>query len=307
MIEKLVKDIVPKVTEFPDNPFEKLDKLPNFVTYWILKISLKKMRTMMGGKSKDITSRTIVLEEEIIKGYEKDIKIQIFKPVIDEERPLLVFCHGGGFFGGSLWAVEDFCRLVSDMSNSVVVSVDYSLCPEHKFPASVEDSYNAILWCVSNKDRLNINLDKISVSGDSAGGTIAAVMTLMAKERQEFTINKQVLIYPATNFNKGVEEKSSTSIAIMKLYLKKYKDSANPYVSPYTYDDHTSLPEALIACGEHDFLLEDTLLYAEKLDKANVPVIHITYKNEFHAFIDDTGVNENANDLVKEISKFLNK
>jgi|LGOV01.1.fsa_nt_gb acetyl esterase/lipase len=307
MINKIVKDIVPKITEFPDNPFEKLDKLPKFITYLIFRLNMKKMRKMMGGKSKDISSRKILLSEEIIKGYEKDVKVQIFKPEEDEKRPLLMFYHGGGFFGGSLWAVENFCRLVADKTNSVVVSVDYSLCPEHKFPAAVEDSYNAILWCIKNKSKLNIDTDKIIVSGDSAGGTLSAVMTLLAKNRKEFKIVKQILLYPATNFNKGVVEKSATSIALMKLYMKKYKESNNPYVSPFLYKDHSNLPEALICCGEYDFLLEDTLLYADKLDKANVPVTHITYKNEFHAFIDDTGVNENAKDLVCEIAKFLNK
>ena len=283
MINKIVKDIVPKITEFPDNPFEKLDKLPKFITY------------------------LIKMSEEMIKGYEQDIKVQLFTPLENEKRPLLMFYHGGGFFGGSLQAVEDFCRLVSDMANTVVVSVDYSLCPEHKFPAAVEDSYNAILWSINNKDKLNIDTNKISVCGDSAGGTLSAVMTLLAKDRKEFKIDKQILLYPATNFNKGVVENSATSIALMKLYMKKYKESNNPYVSPFLYEDHSNLPEAFICCGEYDFLLDDTLNYAEKLDKANVPVTHITYKNEFHAFIDDTGVNENANDLVKEITNFLIK
>ena len=307
MINKIVKDIVPKITEFPDNPFEKLDKLPKFITYLIFRLNIKKMRKMMGGKSKDITSRKILVSEEMIKGYEQDIKVQVFTPEVDEKRPLLMFYHGGGFFGGSLWAVADFCRLVADMANTVVVSVDYSLCPEYKFPVAVEDSYNAILWSIKNNDKLNIDTNRIRVSGDSAGGTLSAVMTLLAKDRKEFSIDKQILIYPATNFNKGVVEKSATSIALMKLYMKKYKDSNNPYVSPFLFGDHSGLPEALICCGEYDFLLEDTLLYADKLDKANVPVTHITYKNEFHAFIDDTGVNENANDLVNVISKFLNK
>lgn len=305
MIRKIERDLVPKVTEFPDNPFEKLDKLPKFITYLFFRFSIKKIRRMMGGNSKDVTSRKILESEEIITEYGENIKVQVFKPEENEKRPLLMFYHGGGFFGGSLSAVADFCRLVSDVANTVVVSVDYRLCPEHKYPAAVDDSYNAILWSINNKDTLNIDTNKIRVCGDSAGGTLAAVMTLLAKDKNEFSIDKQVLIYPATNFNKGVVEKSSTSIAVMKLYLKNYRDANNPYVSPFHYIDHKDLPEALICCGEYDFLLEDTLLYAEKLDKANVPITHITYKNEFHAFIDDTGNNKNANDLINEIAKFL--
>jgi len=305
MIKKIVKDIVPEITEVPNNPFEKLDKLPKFITYLIFRLSIKKMRKMMGGKSKDITSRKIIESEEVIKEFGGNIKVQVFKPEDNEKRPLLMFYHGGGFFGGSLGAVADFCRLVADVANTVVVSVDYRLCPEHKYPAAVDDSYNAILWSIKNMDTLNIDTTKIRVSGDSAGGNLAAVMTLLAKDKNEFSIDKQVLIYPVTNFYKGVADGSSTSIAIMKLYMNDYRDSNNPYVSPFYYSDHKDLPEALICCGEYDFLLEDTLLYAEKLDMANVPVTHITYKNEFHAFIDDTGNNKNANDLVDEISKFL--
>ena len=103
MIRKIERDLVPKVTEFPDNPFEKLDKLPKFITYLFFRFSIKKIRRMMGGNSKDITSRKILESEEIITEYGDNIKVQVFKPEENEKRPLLMFYHGGGFFGGSLF------------------------------------------------------------------------------------------------------------------------------------------------------------------------------------------------------------
>ena len=301
------KDLVPPIKEMPDNPIAKMNKLPSFLVNWIVKLNYKKMRAGMGGNSKDISKQPIKVSNQKIKGFKDLINVRIYSPKTDDIKPVHVFFHGGGFFGGSLDAVDDYCKAVSDQGNCVVVSVDYHLAPEHKYPEGIEDAYAAILWIINHKKSLKVNINKLSVSGDSAGGNIAAVMTLMAKDRKAFKIDKQVLIYPTINAAKALTTKDPLNKAMLKLYLKKIKDAKHPYVSPYLYSDQSDLPDTLIAVGEYDFLKEESYLYAKKLDEHNVSVTHILYANAFHAFIDNTGNDLNANDLASEVANFINQ
>ncbi|GAG95316.1 unnamed protein product [marine sediment metagenome] len=198
----------------------------------------------------------------------------------------------------------------------MVISVEYHLAPEHPYPEGLEDSYLAIKWAVENKTELNIDENKIIVSGDSAGGNFSAVLAFMAKERKEFNIAKQILIYPATTFdyNGDIDEDSPFSASMRKvtrsmisLYFKGKVDSSDPYISPSMAKDFSNLPDALIAVGDQDFLYKSSLDYADKLDKAGNTVKFILYKTANHAFIDDTGNSEQADDLVHEVSLFIRK
>jgi len=300
------KDLIPPI-ENKNNKISIMSKLPGFLVTWMIKLNYKKMRASMGGNSKDIAMQPIHISNRKIKGFEEPINVRIYSPKTDDIKPVHIFFHGGGFFGGSLDAVDHYLKAVADKANCIVVSVDYHLAPEHKYPVGIEDAYHAIKWTISHAKSLKINTDKLSVSGDSAGGNIAAVMTLMAKDRKAFKIDKQILIYPTVNAAKALTTKDPLNKAMLKLYLNKIKDAKHPYVSPYLYDDHSCLPDALIAVGEYDFLKEESYLYAKKLDEHKVNVTHILYKNAFHAFIDNTGNDLNANDLVSEVAQFINQ
>ena len=295
---------------------KKMAKIPRFLLKILLKKNIKKIREAMGGDSRDITTRPIITKDEYIPGYKSQVRIQIYSPETTQVRPLLVFFHGGGWIGGSLPAVEDYCKGVSDQADCVVISVDYHLAPEYPFPEGLEDSYAAIKWAVVNKDELNINLDQIVVAGDSAGGNFAAVICLMARERNEFSIAKQILIYTATNlvdqmipddaqdspFPPGMMK---VSAVMVDLYFKGKVDKRDPYISPVYAKDLSNLPPALIAVGDQDFLYKSSLEYAKKLDEAGNKVKFLLYKNANHAFIDDTGNSDQANDLVREAAEFI--
>ncbi|GAJ18958.1 unnamed protein product, partial [marine sediment metagenome] len=190
------------------------------------------------------------------------------------------------------------------------------LAPEHPFPEGLEDCYAAIKWAVANKEDLKIDPNQISVGGDSAGGNFAAVLSLMAKDRKEFSISKQILIYPATNLvDLMISDDVSDfpfppgMIKVMEvmnsLYFKGKVDKRNPYISPAFAKDLSNLPPALIAVGDKDFLYKSSLKYAKKLDEAGNIVKFILYKNANHAFIDDTGNSDQADDLVKEAAEFI--
>ena len=317
-MEYIEKELPGKQTEEPMDlsKMEKMAKLPSFLIKFLLKKNIKKIREMMGGDSKDITTRTITSEDKIISGFKSDLRIRIYKPEEIIKRPLMVFFHGGGWIGGSLEAVEDYCKAVCDQADCVVISVEYHLAPEYPYPEGLEDSYLAVKWAVENKSELNIDENKIIVSGDSAGGNFSAALTFLANNRKEFKIAKQILIYPATtfDFDGDTDENSQVSASMRKvtrsmisLYFKSKVDSSDPYISPSMAKDFSNLPDALIAVGDQDFLYKSSLDYAEKLDKAGNTVKFILYQAANHAFIDDTGNSEQADDLVHEASLFILK
>ncbi len=224
----------------------------------------------------------------------------------------MMFYHGGGWIGGSLRAVEDHCKGVSDQGDCVVISVAYHLAPEHPYPEGLEDSYAAVKWAVQNKQDLGIDPNKIIVSGDSAGGNFAAVLTFMAKERQEFAIAKQILIYPGTNL--AEEEGSPMSKEMAKvmralngLYLKDISLLKDLHISPAYAPSFKDFPDALMTVGEDDFLNAGVKKYAHLLSDAGNEVKLIVYKETNHAFIDNTGNCMEADDFVREAAEFIRK
>jgi len=307
-MEYIEKELPVKQIEAPKDSLnlEEIVKLPSSVIEIWLKENIEKVRAGMGGDCKDITTRLITSEDKIISGYQNDLRIRIYRPENTIKRPLMIFFHGGGWFGGSLEAVEEYCKGICDQADCMVISVDYHLAPEYPYPEGVEDCYLAVKWAVKNKSELNIDENKIVVSGDSAGGNFSAVLTLMAKDRKDFKIAKQILIYPATNLViSGSPNGSAPFQAMINLYLQGKVDSSDPYVSPALAKDFNNLPDALIAVGDQDPLYKSSLEYAKILDKAGNKVKFILYKNTDHAFIDRTGNSDQADDLVKEAAEFI--
>ncbi|MHA1674175.1 MAG: alpha/beta hydrolase [Promethearchaeota archaeon] len=289
----------------------KMAKLPGFLITWLFKKKIEDIRASMGGDPRDITTRPIIINNKTIQGYKSQFGIRIYSPEGDKIRPLMMFYHGGGWIGGSLKAVEEYCKAVSDQADCVVISVDYHLAPEHPFPEGLEDSYMAIKWAVASKNLIKIDENRITVSGDSAGGNFSAVLSFMARERKEFSIKKQILIYPGTDL---VIKKDSAAPgemppkigkAFYSLYTKRGTDMSHPYLSPIYEKDFTNLPEALVTVGDQDGLYKSSLIYANKLSDAGNNVKFILYKGANHAFIDDTGNSNQADDFVREAAAFI--
>lgn len=285
-------------------------KMPTFVGKLWMKSNVKKLRSMMGGLSKDISTRPIIVEDKNIKGYKNDIRIRIYRPEEAKKRPVMIFIHGGGWFAGAIDAVHDYCKAISDKADTLIISVDYGLAPENPYPTGVEDCYAAVKWAIENKDELNIDTDNVIVSGDSAGGNYSAVISIMARDRKEFNISKQILLYPATDLQ-SMEVDNSDKMAkifsevILEWYLKKKSKATDKYVSPMYCDDLSNLASAFIVVGDLDFLHESSLKYAEKLEKAGNEVKFSLYKNTRHAFIDNTGNCPQADALIEEVVEFI--
>lgn len=297
-----------KSTEMP-KIFHLLEKMPNAMQRSFFRANLKGIRDAMGGESLDISTRLIAVADKKIKGYGDQIVIRIFTPEGDIKRPVMVFFHGGGWIGGSLKTVDNYCKAYADQLDSVVVSVDYHLAPEYPYPHGLRDCYEACLWTAAHADELNIDTDHLTVSGDSAGGNYAAAISLMARDRKDLKIRYQILLYPAVTFKRldanGKEDTSPMNMVMKEWYIGKNGDAADPYVSPILAKDLSNLPDCLIAFCELDFLTQEDMDYAAALEKAGNRVLPLYYRNTPHAFIDNIGNMPQVQDLLNEIKAFM--
>ncbi|MEZ5340507.1 MAG: alpha/beta hydrolase [Acidimicrobiales bacterium] len=207
----------------------------------------------------------------------------------------MVFYHGGGWCIGDIDTHDEPCRQLAKQSGATVVSPDYRLGPEHRFPAAIDDSYAVLQWVADNKDRLGGPDAKIAVCGDSAGSNIAAVMALMARDNDGPAIASQLLVYPATDLRMADHQSlidngegyllTKASMDWFKANYLNNDDEANDWcVSPLLAADHTGLPPALIITAEFDPLRDEGTAYAETLRAAGNDVTHTNYDGMVHVF-----------------------
>ncbi|MBX4270034.1 alpha/beta hydrolase [Clostridium estertheticum] len=281
------------------------------------------IRQSMGWDNKDITTREIRTEYRTIKGQNGDIPVRIYTPLENKGKfPCLIFFHGGGFIGGTLDVVENPCKAIADKANAVVISVDYRLAPENPFPKGFIDCFDAVKYAYNNSKELNIHKEKICVSGDSAGGNLAAGCSLKDRNEKTNMIKYQALIYPVvilTN-NKGEEYKwniSQYNIKNNDEIIKKavlglrddsmvedlYAQGENIYISPLLEKDFGNLPKTIVINAEYDFLRVQGEVYVKKLIDAGVDARNIRYNGIDHAFIDKCGIYPQAEDCFNEIAK----
>jgi len=207
---------------------------------------------------------------------------------------VLVFYHGGGFVIGDLESHDGLCRSLTNGAGCVTVAVDYRLAPEAKFPAAVEDCYAATQWVAENAARLNADANRLAVGGDSAGGNLSAVISILARDRRTPRIIFQLLIYPATDITcSAPSHKTNTEYVLtpadirwfMGHYLRNEADRINPMASPTFAASFSALPPALIITAEFDPLRDEAEDYGQKLRAAGVPVQVSRYEGMVHGFV----------------------
>jgi len=233
-------------------------------------------------------------EDRMIPGPGGQIPVRIYTPEGSEPFPVLVFFHGGGFVIGSIELYDEFCRELANGAGCMVVSVDYRLAPEHKFPAAVEDCYAATEWVAENAKAIGGNPALIAVGGDSAGGNLSAVVAQMARDKGTPPLVFQLLIYPATDFvHETQSSRENTGYFLTKddmawfssLYLRSETDGSNPQASPLLAEDLSGLPPALVITAEFDPLRDEGEAYAERLRQAGVDTVCTRYKGMIHGFL----------------------
>jgi acetyl esterase len=229
--------------------------------------------------------------------------------------PVLVFFHGGGWVIGDLESHDVVCRKLADQGELVVISVDYRLAPEHKFPAAVDDAIAATTWIAANAASLGLDASKLCVGGDSAGGNLAAVVALSARDGNGPAIAGQVLIYPATDFamTHPSHREPETSILLTHSVIKWFRDhylngGADIHdwrASPARAKTLIGLPPAYVLTAGADPLRDEGDEYAKSLQAAGVPVTHRHFPGQFHGFFTMGKLLQQANVAATDIGGWL--
>ena len=213
----------------------------------------------------------------------------------DRPQPALIYFHGGGWVIGDLESHDQVCRALANAIPAIVVAVDYRLAPEHKFPAAVEDAIAATGWIADNAQRLGIDAAKLAVGGDSAGGNLATVVAIDARDRGGPALVCQVLIYPATDMRKDTAshrlhaEQLPLRGALIDWfsahYLSAERDKADWRASPVRATSLKGLPPALVITAGFDPLCDEGEAYARALAAAGVPVELERFEGQIHGFL----------------------
>ena len=258
-----------------------------------------------------------------IDGPHGTIPLRIYWPQqaeTDKNLPLLVAYHGGGWVLGNLDIYDNFARHLCKYGESIVVSVDYRLAPEHQFPAGIDDSFAALNWVSQHAAELGGDSGKLCVAGDSAGGNISAVMCHMARQNQGPRLWKQLLFYPCVNLADGAGYPSRSlngtdeyglSESALEEYRSLYVDSATQYtdfrLSPILAQDFSDLPAALIITAEYDPLCDEGKQYADCLQEAGVHTEYRRYEGVTHGFMGQSGIVGLGLEALNQATAFLRK
>jgi acetyl esterase len=229
--------------------------------------------------------------------------------------PCLVFFHGGGWVIGDLDSHDVVCRKLADEGQLIVISVDYRLAPEHKFPAAVDDAITATKWIAINGKQLGVDAARLMVGGDSAGGNLAAVVAISARDGNGPAIAGQVLIYPATDFamTHPSHREPETSILLTHSVIKWFRDhylngAADAHdwrASPVRAGTLIGLPPAYVLTAGADPLRDEGDEYARRLKEAGVAVTYRHFPGQFHGFFTMGKLLQQANIAASEIAAWL--
>jgi acetyl esterase len=255
------------------------------------------------------------VSDRVVPIAEGEIAVRVYRPH-DGRLPAIVYLHGGGWVVGSIDTHDGLCRELARDSGAVVVSVNYRLAPEHPFPAAPDDVTAAMLWLFTNADALDVDLGRMSLAGDSAGGNLAAVVTRRLVTAG-MPIASQVLVYPVTDTRTdtasyqrcadGFGLTRDDMVWYLDHYLPPGADRADPDCAPLRALDLSGLPPTYVATCEHDPLRDEGAAYAARLAAAGVDVVHDDAPGMIHGYLLMRTITPAADDLRKRIIEFLQR
>ena len=256
-----------------------------------------------------------------LKAEGREIPLRIFQPEIAGQFPILLFFHGGGWVTGNIQSYNSVCVGLAKNTSRTVISVDYRLAPEHKFPAGLEDCYLALQKVAASAPAFGGKAEDITLIGDSAGGNLAAAVSLLARDRGGQMPKRQILLYPATwnNYTKSspfrsVHENGTDYLLTSKrvsdyiaLYQSSEQDLRNPYFAPLLMQDLSRQPDTLILTAEYDLLRDEGEAYGERLEEAGNNVEIVRLKDALHGFISQSSRHPEVKQSYFLINRFLNR
>ena len=278
-------------------------------------LSPEEARTNMLARPRAPGPDVAKVEDRAIPSGGVQIPVRIYTPAGSGPFPVLAWYHGGGWVLGNLETADGTARHLAVAAGCVVVSVDYRLAPEAKFPLPFNDCYAATEWIVQNAASLNVDPARLAVGGDSAGGNLAAAVCLRAKEQGGLDVAFQLLVYPVTSVAYGtcsyVQNANGylLTMAAMKWfwnhYLSSEADAANPYAAPMAAKDLSGLPPALVITAEFDPLRDEGEAYAQRLQAAGVAATATRYDGMIHGFFGMSAVMDQGKKAISEASSAL--
>jgi len=256
------------------------------------------------------------IEDMTIPGVDSPIPTRVYAPDHPEPCPIMLYFHGGGYVKGGIEESDAFCRNLARVTRHMVLSIDYRLAPEHRFPAALDDAVAATIWAGTHAVALGGAPGPIVVCGESARGNLAAVTCLRLRSNPHVSIRYQVLLQPVVDFTL-----SFPSIAMLPTeclvpredlawYYRTYRsdqcDPRDPRGSPIYAEDLSGLPPALIIAAEYDTLRDESEAYAERLKAAGVATRYICADGMVHGFLQMRGIVADAQIATEEIARALN-
>lgn len=233
------------------------------------------------------------VEDITVPGAEGPLRARVYRPHTEGPLATLVYFHGGGFVVGDIDAYDMQASTIAERTGAVVLSVDYRLAPDHRFPASVEDAESVMRWALANAARLGGDDGRVAVGGDSAGGNLAAV-TAQSLRGELARPSAQLLIYPVLDFSNVYPSRAENANAPLlneermewfnELYLPERVDKRDPRLSPLLTKNLTGLARTLIVTAGYDPLRDEGDLYAQSLTTAGVAVRHLRFESQIHGF-----------------------
>lgn len=281
----------------------------------------------MGCDNVDL-SHQVTSERRILQTDVGAVPVYIYQPEGSVPKPLVVYIHGGAFFGGSPRVVENPCRLLAERSGAVVLSVDYALAPKARFPVGLNQCWQAVCWAYEHAKELSADPTRLTVMGDSAGGNLAAGCTMLDRNS---IIQLQILLYPCTLMDLTREHwdegryviasdlEQHTREVLQKLiletrsffdtmkaaYLNAPDQASNPFVSPLLEKDLSGMPRTLIMAAEYDYLRQQAEEFGRRLSEEGVDTTFYLYKGMGHAFFEHTGEFPQAEDCTDEAARAI--
>lgn len=263
-----------------------------------------------------ITAPAVASVDRVITVEGREIPMRLYAPPGEGPFPLLIYFHGGGFVLGSIDTHDATCRFLCDGTAAMVMSVGYRLAPENRFPAGLQDCMAALQWAAAHADELGVDPARMAIGGDSAGGTMATVTAMCARDAGGPPLCAQVLIYPVTDYvNLGrssyieCAEGFGLTRADMEWFWAHYLgddlQTDNPLVAPLKAKNLSGLPPAFIVTAEYDVLRDEGELFAEKLRAAGTPTQLVRCLGMNHGFWILASILDEATESVQQVCAWL--
>lgn len=275
------------------------------------------MEAAMAGPSPFAPGDSVVeIENLVMEGPAGKLQLRVYRPSGTGPFPITVYFHGGGFVFGTPEMHDNVCRCLANRAKCLVVSVDYRLAPEAKFPAAIDDAFAALRWIHAHAGELGGNADRLAVSGDSAGGNLAAVVAQLARGAGP-QLCHQLLLYPVTDCRFDTESYQACgrdhflTTEMMRWYWQQYLPSEalgdDPRASPLRQADCTGLPCATIITAEFDPLRDEGEAYGQSLEAAGVAAEVHRWPGQIHGFMSMLGMIDAADEALSLSAQSLRR